>query len=91
MSKNMGTERLNGIPSALIKPDYIDFIEVNTGNLLRHDQSDFEISIPSVGSKIYASDEYSDSFKYSYVVEEVEWGDEHKSVTVRIRLDRDID
>lgn len=87
----MGTERLNGIAFALIKPDYIDFIEVNTGNLLRHDQSDFEISIPSVGSKIYASDEYSDTFKYSYVVESVEWGDEYKTVIVRIKLDREVD
>lgn len=87
----MGTERLNGIVSALIKPDYIDFIEVNTGKLLRHDQSDCEILIPSVGSKIYASDEYSDTFKYSYVVESVEWGDEYKTVIVRIKLDREVD
>ena len=85
--KNMGTERLNGIPHSLIKPDYIDFIEVNTGNLRRHNQSDFEIVVPSVGSVIYAPDEYSDTFGYKYVVESVEWGSEYKVVTVRVRLE----
>ena len=73
-------EELSAIVSALTKSSYIDFVLTETGESYRHNQSNFEIDIPSVGSTIYTSYAYKN---HKYIVESVEWGD--CAVIVRLR------
>lgn len=61
------------VTESLHKPRYIDFVNMRTGELHRHDQENFEISIPSAGDTIYTKDHASDSVGTRYLVEERIW------------------
>ena len=71
--------KLWNIANQLRVTDYVYFVDLDTGESYCHNQSEFQITIPSVGTIITLEIRYSQE---QYRVESVEWGVD--DVTVRI-------
>ena len=71
--------KLWNIANQLRVADYVIFVDLDTDERYCHSQSEFQITIPSVGTIIILEIRYSQE---QYRVESVEWGVD--DVTVRI-------